>query len=126
MSTTVQDLFGVVPGQLPPILSPLPRLLRRTGSTACQNASNPLDGRMVPSETPELGRERTYCLLRDAVLARAKTVDASTHSVSLQAIMTMEQASFEDVSRMAVLGVISAKITDIEFLAALRDQFERL
>ena len=125
LSTSVQDLFGVSSKQLPSALGPLPRLLRRTNSTACQNASEVLTSRMVPSESPELGRQQTYRVLRDAVLARAKSVGAETHSVTSQAVMMMERLSYEESSRVAVLGAISAKVADIDFILALRDQFSR-
>jgi hypothetical protein len=115
----------VAPKQLPLALAPLPRLLRQTSSTACQNASEVLASRMVPPETPELGRQHTYCVLRDAVLARARSVNPQTHSVTSQAVICMERMSYEEPSRVAVLGAISAKVADIDFLIALRDQFSR-
>ncbi|MEO7617946.1 MAG: hypothetical protein ABIS59_03855 [Candidatus Saccharibacteria bacterium] len=123
LSTTVKDLFGVAPRQLPLALAPLPRLLRKTSSTACQNASEVLASRMVPPETPELGRQQTYRVLRDAVLTRAGYVSAETHSVTSQAVALMERMSYEEANRVAVLGAISAKVADFDFLIALRDQF---
>lgn len=125
MTLTVEDLFKASAQQLPAQLSPLPALLRRAQSKACKNASNVLASRMVPAETEAEARTHTYRLFRDGVLSRAQSTSTETRSIVSQIIGVFELRSFEESGRLAVLGVISAKIDDQDFLITLRDQFSR-
>ena len=125
MSITVEDLFQSPVQQLPVQLSPLPGLLRRAQSKACKNAANVLASPMIPAETDDEARVHTYRLIRDGIVSRAQSTSSHTGSIVTQIIGVVEQMSFEEAGRMAVLGAISAKIDDPSFLITMRDQFPR-
>ncbi len=125
MTITVETLFRAPAQQLPAQLAPLPGLLRRAQSKSCKNASGVLASRMIPAETEDAARTHTYRLFRDGILSRATNFSPQTRSIVSQIIGIVEQRSFEESARLAILGAISAKIDDISFLITMRDQFAR-
>lgn len=125
MTITVEDLFRAPAQHLPRQLSPLPGLLRRAQSTSCKNASHVLTSPMIPAESEDEARSHTYRVFRDGILARAQRTSSETRSIVSQIIGVVEQMSFEEAGRLAVLGAITAKIDDPSFLITMRDQFSR-
>lgn len=125
MSTTVEDIFCAPIQQLPSKLAPLPGLLRRAQSKACSNASLALTGKMVPHESHLEARNHTYLGFKNSFLASALSSSPQAHSVLSQIIALIEMMSFEQISRMTVIGALSTKINDIDFLITFRDQLPR-
>jgi len=110
---------------LPTSLSALPSLLKRAESTACRNASTDLASRLIPLETEAEARQHTYRTYRDGVVIRAAAIGGGASSVVAQILAVIEIKAIDEGARMAILGVITAKIDDLDFLIAFRDQFPR-